>query len=136
MKKPKQKKILIIERHNDFRESLSELLALNDYQIINASNGYLGLEFAREYHPDLIICARRFANTSCWDVLQALRGSGSTRRIPLIFLSSKPAGDEHERMLRQSNVITMVKPVSSEQLIGVIHDLLDGRPKRMARPAA
>lgn len=120
MENPGQKKILVIERNNDFRESLSELLSLNNYQVINARNGYLGLILAREYFPDIIICARSFADISCWNVLQELRKEETTKQTLFVFLSSKPAGEEHQKMCEQEAVAVMTKPFLTEQLISLL----------------
>ena len=117
MEKAKRKKILFIERHDSFRESLTELLRLKNYHVFTATNGYLGLSLTRKYAPDLVICARSFSDCNCWNILQELRKADVFRKTPFIFLSSKPAGDEHQKMSEQEAVFTLIKPFPTEKLI-------------------
>jgi len=43
-------KILIIEDHDDIRESTSEILELADYEVLQAKNGKQGVELAIKTH--------------------------------------------------------------------------------------
>lgn len=49
-------KILIIEDNQDVRENTSEILELENYAVITAENGKIGIEKALEHIPDIIIC--------------------------------------------------------------------------------
>lgn len=65
------KKILLIEREEILRKSLSELLTFQGYDLLEARNGYIGLHYAKVYLPDLVICARMFSDMDGWEVLDA-----------------------------------------------------------------
>ncbi|MCB0632847.1 MAG: response regulator [Saprospiraceae bacterium] len=122
------KKILIIERHDPLRESIAEFLALYNFRVFEAQTGYQGLQLAREEAPDLIICARNFFDCSCWQILEELRKEGSTRETPFIFLSSKPAGEQHEKLSGQKAVSILIKPFSMDDLLKTIRECLAPKP--------
>ena len=50
------KKILLIEDNREMRENTSEILGLDNYAVISAENGKVGVELAKKEKPDLIIC--------------------------------------------------------------------------------
>ena len=51
-----QKTILIIEDHDDIRESTAEILGLAGYNVFTAPEGKTGVEMALKHIPDLILC--------------------------------------------------------------------------------
>ena len=50
------KTILLIEDNYNILENLVEYLELEGYKVFSASNGKKGIELARQFIPDLIIC--------------------------------------------------------------------------------
>lgn len=119
-KKTKPKKILLIERDNTLRDSLEELLTFEGYEVFEAANGYLGLQVAKKYLPDLIICSRLSPDLSCWEIVQQLKTEESTNQIPFIFLSSKPAGEEHQKMTEEVELIVLTKPFEIDEFLTII----------------
>lgn len=120
MKKTNRTNILLIERDDSLRESLAELLSLNGFWVIKARNTSSALQLAEQLHPNLVICARSFPDGDCSKILLALREKAFGKDIPVIFLSSKPAGCLHQMMLKQERVITLIKPFKTEELLAAI----------------
>lgn len=50
-----QKRIVLIEDHDDLREQLHRVLLLAGYEVWSADNGGKGVELIRERGPDLVI---------------------------------------------------------------------------------
>jgi CheY-like chemotaxis protein len=48
--------ILLIEDNNEILENFTELLEIEGYKVLAASNGKKGVELARQFIPDIIIC--------------------------------------------------------------------------------
>ena len=48
--------ILLIEDNKNILENLGEYLEMEGYEILMANNGKKGMELAREFLPDLIVC--------------------------------------------------------------------------------
>lgn len=82
-------RILIIEDDNTIRENTAELLELEGYTTLSASNGKKGLEIIRLQLPDLILCDLRMPEMDGFTVLRHLGKHPDLKRIPFIFFSAK-----------------------------------------------
>jgi two-component system, OmpR family, alkaline phosphatase synthesis response regulator PhoP len=80
--------ILIIEDEINVRENLIDLLEAEDYEVVATHNGFLGLIWASEHIPDLIISDVMMPEIDGHDILQALRQNSITAKIPFIFLTA------------------------------------------------
>lgn len=81
--------ILVIEDEEFVRENIVELLAAEDYEVLEAENGLAGLELAEAKRPDLILCDVMMPKLDGYGVLQQLRKNPETATIPFIFLTAK-----------------------------------------------
>jgi two-component system, sensor histidine kinase and response regulator len=82
-------RILVIEDEKDVRLNIVEILASGGFDSINAENGFVGIQMARETFPDLIICDIKMPDFDGYGVLEELRQDPSTALIPFIFLTAK-----------------------------------------------
>ena len=83
------KKVLVIEDNKDVRENTAEILALANYDVVTAANGEIGIEKAKEFRPDLIVCDIMMPKMDGYEVLRAMGRDGSTSSTPFIFLTAK-----------------------------------------------
>ncbi len=83
------KKLLVIEDEPAVLENIIELLDGEEYQVKGADNGYLGIEIAKEFLPDLIICDIMMPEIDGYGVLKNLQIDSMTSTIPFIFLTAK-----------------------------------------------
>lgn len=83
------KKILVIEDDPQVRDNIQDILSLEDFCTITATNGVEGLSLAQEEHPDMIICDIMLPQLNGYDVLTTLRQNVETEAIPFIFLTAK-----------------------------------------------
>ena len=79
------KKILIIEDTDFIRENLVEILELADYEVMDAPNGKIGVEIAKDKLPDLILCDVMMPELDGYGVLHMLSRNPNTSTIPFIF---------------------------------------------------
>lgn len=82
------KKLLLIDSHTGTCLNLVELLSLEGFEVMSAENGLLGLQLAREYQPDLIICDLVLPDLNGFEILRQLRTGSATVEIPFIFHTS------------------------------------------------
>lgn len=82
------KTILLIEDNGDVRENTCELLELEGYKVIFASNGKTGLDLAKEKKPDLILCDIWMPELDGYEVFNGLSSDSETANIPFIFLTA------------------------------------------------
>ncbi len=81
-------KILVIEDNEDTRRFLQQVLS-KEYEVLIAENAVLGIDFARNQGPDLILLDIMLPHLSGLDACQLLKKDPHTARIPIIFLSAK-----------------------------------------------
>ncbi|MGF1492295.1 MAG: response regulator transcription factor [Microcoleaceae cyanobacterium] len=117
--------ILVIEDEVDICENLEEILELSDYQVLAARNGQIGLELAREHIPDLILCDVMMPGLDGYQVIEALRQSSGTARIPVIFLTAKADRSDirHGMNLGADDYIT--KPFLPNEVLNAISSRLE-----------
>lgn len=83
------KKILLIEDNEAVRENTAELITLANYEVRTAENGKIGVEKAKEFLPDLVICDIMMPQMDGYEVLRTFSKDSSTSSIPFIFLTAK-----------------------------------------------
>lgn len=81
--------ILVIEDETQILLNLQEILELEDFSVITAANGKIGLQLAKSKNPDLIICDIMMPELNGYEVLTEVRQDPKCADIPLIFLTAK-----------------------------------------------
>jgi len=82
-------RILIIDDHETILENTAELLDLEGYETITASNGKEGLEKVIRMLPDVVLCDILMPKMDGFMVLKKMGEHPNLKRIPFIFFSSK-----------------------------------------------
>lgn len=118
------KKVLIIEDDTALRENTAELLELSNYEVITAPNGKVGIDLAKNSHPDIIVCDIMMPEIDGYGVLESLSKDSKTSQIPFIFLSAKT---EHKEIRKGMNLGAddyLTKPFDEEELLSAIESRL------------
>jgi DNA-binding response OmpR family regulator len=118
------KKILLIEDDTVLRENTTELLELSNYLVVNAPNGKVGVEVAKEILPDIIVCDIMMPELDGYGVLEALTKNESTQHIPFIFLSAKTERKDVRKGMDLGADDYITKPFSEDELISAIESRL------------
>ena len=120
-------KVLVIENEEILRESVLNILKIRGFSAIGAENGRRGLQLAREFVPDLILCDVKMPEMDGYEVLTALRQDPITATLPFIFIT----GETIENVIRQGQMLGangyLKKPFSTAQLIEAINQGLRER---------
>ncbi|MCB0660796.1 MAG: response regulator [Saprospiraceae bacterium] len=113
-------KILVIEDNNDVRDNLTELLELSGYEVESAENGKIGVQKAREFNPDLILCDIMMPELDGYGVLRILSTTPDTAHIPFIFLTAKSEKDDFRKGMGLGADDYITKPYDDVQLLDTI----------------
>jgi len=111
--------ILIIEDNADTRKFLEAILS-KEFQVLTAENAILGIEFARNKGPDLILLDIMLPNLSGFDACNLLKKDEKTNRIPIIFLSAKNSVANITQGLSAGADDYMAKPFDAKELLARI----------------
>jgi two-component system, OmpR family, alkaline phosphatase synthesis response regulator PhoP len=124
-------KILVIEDELFVRENIVDLLEAEDFEVFSTDNGILGILWAQENLPDLVICDVMMPKINGHDVLAEMRELPATALTPFIFLTAMAdKGDiRHGMELGADDYLT--KPFTREELLGTIESRLLKQAKLM-----
>jgi len=112
--------ILLIEDEGLVLESISELLSLQGFSIITATDGLTGLQLAQQVQPDLIISDIAMPGLNGHEVLLALQAEPKTSSIPFIFLTAKSDMEDLRKGMRLGADDYLSKPVIIDELIAAV----------------
>jgi DNA-binding NarL/FixJ family response regulator len=127
------KKILVIEDEPEMRRNIIALLRYHDYQPLEAENGRVGVELARQEKPDLILCDVMMPELDGHAVLQALQQDAGLGLIPFIFLSAKGEKDDLRSGMNLGADDYLTKPVANADLIRAIEARLRRAERQTSR---
>ncbi len=118
------KRILVIEDDLGLVKTLSNLLQIEGYNVITASDGDSAIRIAFSEMPDLIICDIVMTRINGYDVLRILKSGNKTASIPFIYLSGKVKENEIEYGLNLGADEYLCKPFEYDDLLEAINKLL------------
>ena len=119
-------KILVIEDDNDVREFLKE--ELNRYfEVVAEADGKAGLERARTYDADLVICDVLMPGMTGFEVTRQLKGDFNTSHIPVILLTAMQSDESQLEGLESGADAYITKPFSPRLLLTRVFKLIEQR---------
>ncbi|GGG44402.1 hybrid sensor histidine kinase/response regulator [Bizionia arctica] len=120
--------LLIVEDETDIRSFIVSMFK-NDYHIIEARNGKIGVEKAQKKLPDLIISDIMMPELNGIELCQAIKTNELTSHIPVILLTAK-VGEENEiEGLKIGADAYVTKPFNGEKLKIRVEKLIESRLK-------
>jgi CRP-like cAMP-binding protein len=112
--------ILLIEENIDTAESISGILRLAHYDVLNAEEGKAGVRLAMEKHPDLILCDVTMSDIDGYSVFHILNKDPFAANIPFIFLTSHTDQTEVRHAMNLGADDYMTKPFDGHDLLKVV----------------
>lgn len=121
------KKILIIEDEQSLQKTLGDILRKENYKIINALDGEIGLRLAQNEKPDLILLDLILPKMVGFDVLKNLKQNLETKEIPVIILTNLETTENIEKALNLGATTYLVKTdYSLEEIKEKVKKALNG----------
>ena len=115
-----KKLILIIEDDQIFRAIIFDLLELENFNVISAQDGFLGLKLAKQFKPDLILCDINIPQLNGYGVLNRLREDSTIAKTPFIFLTSDSDTESRSQAMQLGANDYLTKPVKFSTLLDAI----------------
>ncbi len=113
-------KVLIIEDEKNIRETIKEILELNDYEIAIAENGLIGIAKALQFKPDLIVCDVMMPEMDGFDTLKNIRAINEISNTPFVFLTAKTETRDFREGMNSGADDFLNKPFNTQELLEVI----------------
>lgn len=123
-----KRKVLIIEDDNDVRAFLQEEIG-QYFEVVAEADGPSGLERARQYDADLIICDVLMPGMTGFEVTRRLKNDFDTSHIPIILLTAMSSPESHLNGVESGADAFITKPFSLKLLMARIFKLIEQREK-------
>ncbi|WP_186758064.1 response regulator [Echinicola salinicaeni] len=120
-------KILLIEDHTEMAENISSILEFAQYQVQVAKDGKEGVEMAKNFVPDLILCDIMMPELDGYSVLHILSHDSKTADIPFIFLTAKADKKDFREGMNLGADDYISKPFEGLDLLKVVEMRLKKR---------
>ncbi|MBN1680085.1 MAG: response regulator [Anaerolineae bacterium] len=119
--------ILVVEDDMHLMEGIRDILELNGYVVLTATNGVSGLEKLEQQAipPDLIVSDIMMPRMDGYDFFEAVRSVEDWVTVPFIFLTAKGERDDIHRGKRMGAEDYVVKPFDAEELLVAVSAKLD-----------
>ncbi|MDP4268824.1 MAG: two-component regulator propeller domain-containing protein [Bacteroidota bacterium] len=124
--------LLIVEDNADMRQYVKSILK-EDYNILEAANGAIGLELTNRYQPDLIISDIMMPVMDGLEFCKKVKSNFVTSHIPVILLTAKSATDTQIESFNQGADAFLVKPFNEDLLKAMIQNLNERRQRVQMR---
>jgi two-component system cell cycle response regulator DivK len=116
------KRILVVEDHEDNRRILRDLLTSRGYDLVEAEDGEQALTLAEDRRPDLILMDVHIPLLDGYEVTRRLKANPVLRTIPIIVITSYAlSGDESRARAAGCNAYVS-KPYSARKLLAKIQE--------------
>ena len=112
--------VLIIEDNREILENTVEILELEGYKTLTASDGGIGIEQVRKHRPDIVLCDIMMPEVDGYQVLKAITEDPELAHIPFIFLTASVERKEVQAGFDMGAKGYIRKPFDSEELFKTI----------------
>ncbi len=117
-------KILIIEDEDTIRENIGDMLRTENFIVVEAEDGRVGIQMALEEHPDLILCDVMMPEVEGYEVLNEILHHSAANLIPFIFLSAKTTKEDLRVGMNLGADDYLTKPFTRKELLSAVNTRL------------
>jgi CheY-like chemotaxis protein len=124
--------VLVVDDDRDIRDSVSDVLSMADYEVVQAANGQAALEQLEcGRRIDLILLDLMMPVMNGFELLRALRGHEEWRNIPVVMASSNRGFNADDVGV----AAVLRKPYTVDALISVVRRALSKGDHAPGSPA-
>jgi DNA-binding response OmpR family regulator len=126
--RPSSRHILVVDDDPSVVRLLKENLEQEGYHVTCAYDGDAALHQIRSQIFNLMILDIRMPLTNGLQVLQHLRASADTVRLPVIFVTGEPSGDVYPAVAKDPRAAHIKKPLDLDSFNTVVRHFLERYP--------
>lgn len=120
-----KQKVCVIDDDNDIREIYRMKLALEQYDVIIATNGAEGLEVIRKNNPDIILLDLEMPVKNGIEVLRELGSDANLSKIPVVILSNVDDEKAFKEVGKFETRFYLIKSLTTPQkVVDIVREVL------------
>jgi len=116
--------VLIVEDSEKNMKMMRDLMRVQGYQTLEASDGPAGLDMARQRRPDLILMDIQLPGMDGYEVTRRLKAQDDTKGIPIIAVTSFAMKGDEDRAREAGCDAYLSKPINIHQLVETVQRYL------------
>lgn len=114
------KKILVVEDTVEALQALQDLLEIEGYEVITATDGVDAMHKFYLYTPDIIVTDLRMHKMDGFELLAKIKQTEELKSIPVIVFSANATAENEQRCKQLGASAFLTKPSSIETLLECI----------------
>jgi CheY-like chemotaxis protein len=118
------RRVLVVEDNPDTAETLREMLLLWNHDVEVAHDGRTGVEKARAFHPDIVLCDIGLPEMDGYEVARTIRADPALADTYLVAVTGYALPDDRRRAAEAGFSKHLAKPVA----VDVIEDVVSHAP--------
>ncbi len=126
--------IVIADDSISVRKFVGRMLEKNGYRVKLAADGLEAAELVTQHGCHLVITDLEMPRMTGYELMAQLRQSPSTRRIPVMVVTSRAGAKHKDRALKEGASGFLTKPVQEDQLLATVEQLLGTEAARPTVP--
>jgi len=126
--------IVIADDSISVRKFVGRMLEKNGYRIKLAADGLEAAELVTQHGCHLVITDLEMPRMTGYELMAQLRQSPSTRRIPVMVVTSRAGAKHRDRALKEGALAFLTKPVQEDQLLAAVEQLIGTEAARPVVP--
>ena len=130
-----EKVVVVADDSISVRKFVGRMLEKAGYRVKLASDGLEAAELIAQVGCHLLISDIEMPRMNGYELMTQLRQDPSTRRIPVMVVTSRAGAKHRERAMQSGAVAFLTKPVQEEQLVAAVTELI-GSPSEPQRTFA
>jgi chemosensory pili system protein ChpA (sensor histidine kinase/response regulator) len=128
--------IVVADDSISVRKFVGRMLEKNGYRVKLAADGLEAAELVSQHGCHLVITDLEMPRMTGYELMVQLRQSPSTRRIPVMVVTSRAGAKHRDRAMKEGASVFLTKPVQEDQLIAAVEQLIGTEAPRPAAPVA
>ena len=128
--------IVVADDSISVRKFVGRMLEKNGYRVKLAADGLEAAELVTQHGCHLVITDLEMPRMTGYELMVQLRQSPSTRRIPVMVVTSRAGAKHRDRAMKEGATAFLTKPVQEDQLIAAVEQLIGTEAPRPVAPVA
>jgi CheY-like chemotaxis protein len=122
-------RVLLVEDDAATRETIRRVLEKNDWTVVEAENGLVGLERLAEGTPDVILLDLMMPEMDGFEFVSKLRQSDAWQKIPVIVITAKTlTAEDRKRLNGQVERLIQKADHKLDSLLASLDEMLPKQP--------
>ncbi|MBD2705173.1 helix-turn-helix domain-containing protein [Spirosoma sp. BT702] len=122
-----ERPVVLLVEDNDDVATYIQICLRDEYQVVRAENGQVGIDQALATIPDLVLSDVMMPIKDGFALCDTLKQDERTSHIPIVLLTARAAVSDRIAGLRRGADAYLVKPFSHDELLVVLSNLLQSR---------